>query len=208
MKNSKSFIQTYKWAILVLVLLELVGFIAVYLAFAGNGFIPTGTYLEKKDWLAFAGGYLSFAGTLLISVITAMQTTYYNNRENSKQTQERINAIRPIFAISFPDSSEESHVFTLSISNVGAYPVSNVIMNGHYLYQLLVPAKEKKVMFSYSSDTYYRLLVSEYEKSENGYPKNIIINYEDIDGNNCFQIFEMKLFEGTYYYSLEEINAL
>ena len=35
-------------------------YILIYLSFAGNGFIPTGEYLTKGDWLAFFGTYLSF----------------------------------------------------------------------------------------------------------------------------------------------------
>ena len=206
MKGNKSFINTYKWILILILVLAIGSFVAIYFVFAGEGFIPAGINLEKRDWLAFVGGYLSFVGTVFISAITILQTTYYNNKEASKQAKERNNAIRPIFAISFLESCEASGDFNISLTNVGEYPISNVIVNGHYICQLLTTAGEKSISFSYSNSKKHKLLESEYEKSENGYPKSIIINYEDIDGNSYFQIFEMKTFEGTYYYSLESIE--
>ena len=191
---------------ILLLLLLAAGFVAIYFVFVGDCPIPAGVNLEKSDWLAFVGGYLSFAGTLVISVITILQTTYYNNNEASKQAKERINTIRPIFAISFLELCEASDDFNISLTNVGEYPISNIIVNGHYLYQLLAPSEAKNIVFSYSDPQKHKLLESEYEKSEIGYPKNIIINYEDIDGNSYFQVFEMKPFDGTYYYSLEAIE--
>lgn len=34
------------------------------------------------------------------------------------------------------------------------------------------------------------------------------INYEDVDGNEMYQSFELKDFEGTLYYALEGINEI
>lgn len=208
MKNHKSFVKTYKWILLVTMLLVIVGFIVIYFIFKGKGLIPAGINLQRRDWLAFVGGYLSFAGTLCVSIITVLQTTYYNDKEDYKQAKERINKIRPIFAVDFSGLCKDEEEFKITISNVGEFPISNVAVNGHYLYQLLPTGKEKEIVFSYSNSEKHKLLESEYEKSENGYPKNIIINYEDIDGNSMFQIFEMKLFEGAYYYSLEAIEKV
>lgn len=54
------------WIIgLVLVSSVILLYILIYLSFAGKGFIPTGEYLTKGDWLAFFGTYLSFVDVVM-----------------------------------------------------------------------------------------------------------------------------------------------
>lgn len=48
----------------------------------------------------------------------------------------------------------------------------------------------------------------EFEHNEQGIPKWFNINYEDVDGNEMYQTFELKDFDGTPYYSLESINDI
>ncbi len=151
MKNHKSFVKTYKWILLATMLLVIVGFISIYFIFRDECFISAGINLNKSDWLAFIGGYLPFAGTLFVSVITVLQTTYYNDKEDYKQAKERINKIRPIFAVDFSDLCKDEEKFKITISNVGEFPISNVAVNGHYLYQLLPTGKKKEIVFSYSN---------------------------------------------------------
>ena len=52
-------------------------YVCVYLSFKGNGFIPAGIDLEKKDWLAFLGAYLAFAGTVVVSIVATLQTKHF-----------------------------------------------------------------------------------------------------------------------------------
>lgn len=49
-----------------------------YLWFIFQGGFPSGDGLEKKDWLAFWGSFLSFAGTTVLGAISVWQ----NNRAN------------------------------------------------------------------------------------------------------------------------------
>ena len=48
----------------------------------------------------------------------------------------------------------------------------------------------------------------EFEHNEQGVPKWFNINYEDVDGNEMYQTFELKDFDGTLYYALESINDI
>ena len=46
----------------------------------------------------------------------------------------------------------------------------------------------------------------DFGKTDGGLPEWFNINYEDIDGNDMFQTFELKLFEDKEYYSLSAIE--
>ena len=48
----------------------------------------------------------------------------------------------------------------------------------------------------------YKILENEFEPNGNRIPTWFNINYEDIDGNDLYQTFELKSFEDTVYYSL------
>lgn len=78
-------------------------YILIYLSFAGNGFIPTGEYLTKGDWLAFFGTYLSFVGATLVSVIALVQTHIYAKKQNSRDLAVRKKQIQPIFSVEIID---------------------------------------------------------------------------------------------------------
>lgn len=62
--------------------------------------------------------------------------------------------------------------------------------------------------YSHESKSLIRILQSEYERAENGLPKWFNINYEDVEGNDMFQSFELKEFDGIFYYSLTETTAI
>jgi hypothetical protein len=47
-----------------------------------------------------------------------------------------------------------------------------------------------------------------YEKNEEGLPSWFNINYEDVDGREMFQTFELKSFEGTRYFSLSKTSEV
>lgn len=174
-------------------------FFIIYLIFNGSN-------LGKSDWLAFLSGYLSFVGTIIVSIISLAQTAYYERKRKQKEKCDRTRNIRPIFSIEYSDFQEFTEDFILKIKNVGEYPVSNVIINYCYISQMLLPNEELILKCSYSDNSKYLMPESDFEKSEIGYPKKIVINYENIDGDDWYQGFEMKSFEGSYYYSLCKIE--
>lgn len=71
----KDFFKKY-WYAIVAIPLILVG---TYLWFVVRGVFPTGDNLEKGDWLAFWGGFLSFGGSLLLGIVSIWQ----NNQANA-----------------------------------------------------------------------------------------------------------------------------
>ncbi len=76
---------------------------------------------------------------------------------------------------------------------------------------MLKPSEKKQIQIAYSDSPdakkwgkyIIELLETEFERTETGIPKSFNINYDDIDGNEMFQTYELKDFEGTVYYSLE-----
>ena len=71
-----TFWLAYKKPIIITVAASVVIYIIVYLAFRWNGILPAGTDLEKSDWLSFLGAYLSFVGTVIVSMIAIFQMLY------------------------------------------------------------------------------------------------------------------------------------
>ena len=203
MKHNKSFIQIYKWILLSILLLVIVIYIAIYFIFKGKGLISAEINLEKRDWLAFVGGYLSFAGTLCVSVISILQTDYHNRKESESEKKQREETISPRFSLSLNGVSDNNNSFSIMLQNIGNYPITSVIINDTPFVDFLKPNESKVVKFSYAEEVCIKLLESVYEKDGSGYAKDIVINYDDIDGHMCFQIFKLKTFEGVLYYSFE-----
>ena len=196
-------------------------YILIYLSFAGNGFIPTGEYLTKGDWLAFFGTYLSFVGATLVSVIALVQTHIYAKKQNSRDLAVRKKQIQPIFSVEIididqqlPGTTEAVGLYSSSnfpkhrnvhirIENVAELPIRNVIIFDRYYFQLLKPNEPKDIYVVYSdspdADTKVaviaRILETEYERTERGIPKWFNINFEDVDGNESFQTFTLESFE-------------
>lgn len=98
-KKKFTFSHEYKWWIIGSVIILFVTYVLIYVCFLGNGFLPTGSELEKKDWLAFLGGYLSFAGTLIISLIAILQNKYFSDREKKRIADERKKTVQPILSV-------------------------------------------------------------------------------------------------------------
>ena len=67
--------------------------------FIEDGIFLVGTDLEKGDWLSFLGAYLSFTGTVIVSMIAVFQSHYYNELNEKKNTARRKNEIQPIFSV-------------------------------------------------------------------------------------------------------------
>ena len=209
-------------------------YILIYLSFAGKGFIPTGKYLTKGDWLAFLGTYLSFVGATLVSVIALVQTHIYAKKQHSRDLAVRKKQIQPIFSVEIididqqlPGTAEAVGLYSSSnfpkhrnvhirIENVAELPIRNVIIFDRYYFQLLKPNEPKDIYVVYSdspdADTKVaviaRILETEYERTERGIPKWFNINFEDVDGNESFQTFTLESFEGVQYYSLESTEEI
>lgn len=214
------------------ILVAVLAYIGIYAAFRGNGIFSAGIDLEKSDWLAFLGSYLSFAGTAVVSCIVIFQTYQYEKLSNLSANQKRGKEIQPIFSIQissmdtmpsgsceafnlFDTSTLPNHKsFTIQIENVSSYPIKHVIVFDKYIAQLLKSNEAHSLQGAYEDSPDYdckniiRVLQSEYERSDKGLPKWFNINYEDVDGNDMFQSFELKNFDGQDYYALVEISKL
>ena len=237
MKNSKkrekvTFFSIYKWWFLISIIVLVGIYICVYLSFKGNGFIAVGIDLEKRDWLAFLGAYLAFAGTIIVSIVAALQTKHFAEIEKNKASESRKKEIQPIFSINIEGINQQvsgtADVFdlydsstypkhknvTISLENVSRYPVLNMIIFDKYLFQLLKPNEKKTIQIAYSDSPDIRkwkeyiieIHEADYESTKDGIPKWFNINYDDIDGNEMVQTFALKTFDETNYYSLEKIH--
>ena len=232
--NKSSFMKVYKWWIIITLCLLIAGYALIYVCFLGKGFLPTGIDLEKKDWLAFLGTYLSFAGTLIISLIAILQSRFFAEKEKKRIAADRKKTIQPILSVSIvatnsqisgtaevfnprkPESIPRHKNVTIEIENAGEFPICNVIVFDKYLWQMLKPNEKKQIQVAYSDSPdaqhwknhILELLESEYERTESGIPKWFNINYDDIDGNVMFQTYVLKEFDGTVYYSLEGTHEI
>ena len=237
LKNSKkrekvTFFSIYKWWFLISIIVLVGIYICVYLSFKGNGFIAVGIDLEKKDWLAFLGAYLAFAGTIIVSIVAALQTKHFAEIEKNKASESRKKEIQPIFSINIEGINQQvsgtADVFdlydsstypkhknvTISLENVSRYPILNMIIFDKYIFQLLKPNEKKTIQIAYSDSPDIRkwkeyiieIHEADYESTKDGIPKWFNINYDDIDGNEMVQTFALKTFDETNYYSLEKIH--
>lgn len=231
MNGSNSFWMRYKWYFIGAAGVLVVAYIAIYFSFKGTGFIYAGSDLEKRDWLSFVGAYLSFSGTVAVSLIATLQAKYFSEKEKERIAKVRINELQPIFSISIEDidgsiegvadvfnlhdmSTYPQHKnVTILIENVGQYPIRNVIVFGRYMFQMLKQNEKKNFQVAYSDspdikqwkDHLIELMESDYERTNKGIPQYFNINYDDVDGNKMVQRFELKEFGGIEYYSLEGI---
>lgn len=227
-KRNKSFIQEYKWWIIIPVGFVVVAYVLIYVFFRGSGFLPSGKGLEKKDWLSFLSEYLGFAGTLIISLVAILQSKYFAEQDRKRISAERMRKVQPIlsvnivsmdssisntaeiFSVSRPESIPHHKNVTIEIENAGKYPIRNVIVFDKYFVQMLKPNEKKQIQVAYSdspdakmSKNITVILETDYERTDSGIPKSFPINYDDADGNEFFQIFELKNFDGELFYSLE-----
>ena len=237
MSNKKekkpTFWSRYKVPIVFTVCAAAIVYFLIYLVFTEDGIFLVGTDLEKSDWLSFLGAYLSFTGTVIVSMIAVFQSRYYSELDEEKNIARRKKEIQPIFSIKIvaidiqPDGTAE--VFSLydksknavhknvkiSIENVNKFSIKHVFIFDKYITPLL---KCNEVQFVhcayYDSDDAKKwpgkmvVLFDDYERNDQGIPNWFNINYEDVDGNTMCQIFELKKFEGTLYYSLDSINDI
>lgn len=230
--NPNSFFQKYKCYFIVFFLVVIAAYVIIYLCFRGEGIIPAGNDLGKNDWLMFFGAYLAFAGAIFVGSVAALQSHYYVEQNEEKAKKERKKVIQPIFSVaieeidtsvsgaSYPFSPYDLSTLpkhknvTISIENVGTYPIRNVIIFQKYLYQLLKPNERKVIQIAYSDspdmEKYRKYLIeifeADVERSDEGLPEWFNINYDDVDGNEMYQTFGLKRFDGTAYYSLIDMQ--
>lgn len=226
-KNNTSIGKYLLFRIAIVTIISIILYVGIYFLFFTKGIIPPGVGLAKTDWLSFLGAYLSFYGTVVVSLTIFWHTNYVAKQSEEKIALERKKRIQPVFSInirsrniamekhsSFVDIGNKpdrpSNVI-IEIENANEYPITNVIVFDKYIAPLLKSGEKKTVNCTYSdpTNTYkfpkFVTIINEtdYEKDNKGLPKWFNINYEDIDGNPMYQTFELKHFDETEYYSLE-----
>jgi hypothetical protein len=231
-RKNNTFWKKHKYWLLILFVVLVVAYILIYIDFKGDGFFEAGMDLEKKDWLAFLGAYLTFAGTIGVSFVASLQTRYFAEIEKEKSGELRKKELQPIFSIVIEgidkhiegatevykcnNVSPQHKNITISVENVGNYPILNVTIFDNYMFQLLKPNDKKQFQIAYSDSPdvlrwknhVIEILESEYERTDEGIPKWFNITYDDIDGNVMFQTFELKTFDKDRYYSLGGIHEM
>lgn len=231
-KAQISFWEKYKLHFFIAILSSFILYILIYLFFKGNGIISTGKDLSKSDWLSFLGSYLSFVGTVIVSLIAILQTHYYVVTDEKKKRDERKRQIQPIFSIKIvgidepidgtaevinlenPEKSPKHQNVKISIENVNREPVMNLIVfDEKYITPLLKPNEAINIYCAYYDSADIKRwpdklikLTDEIKRNEQGIPEWFNINYEDVDGQSMYQTFVLKEFEGEFYYSLVGIQ--
>lgn len=204
-------------------------YVIIYLVFRGDGFLYVGNNLTKSDWLSFLGAYLSFTGTIAVSLIAILQSHYYTEIETKRREKEHRKKLQPIFSIRIvavdkqidgtaegfsltnPELNPKHKNVKISIENANPVPITNVIVHDKYLLPLLKDNEPQYVYLAFWDSPDVKawrdkliVLTSEYERDEKGIPKWLNINYDDIDGKSMCQSFVLKSFDSTPYYSLED----
>ena len=205
--------------------------VVVYFCFLPEKWIPLGEDLLKSDWLAFLGAYLSFAGATVVSLFVFWHTSYISRKEEKKAEEERKKKVQPIFsvnilsvngmvhgtaeAITWNGSYQNRHQnMLISIENVNEYPIKHVIVYDKYLCPLLKTGVSMEIQCAYAGsydankypDIVAVITEDVYEKNEEGLPQWFNINYEDVDGREMYQTFQLKKFDNTMYFSLEGVS--
>lgn len=226
-QNNTSIGKYLLFRIAIITIVCIIFFVGIYFLFSTKGIIPSGVGLVKTDWLSFLGAYLSFYGTVVVSLTIFWHTNYVAKQSGEKTALERKKRIQPMFSIEISSQNtvmekhssfvnmgnkpERPSNVIIKIENANEYPVANVIIFNKYIISLLKPGEKKSVYCTYSDptktytfhDSVAVINETDYEKDASGLPKWFNINYDDIDGNEMYQTFELKHFDETEYYSLE-----
>lgn len=218
------------WLSVFFAVMAVLFYIIVYSCFWGDGFLSPGKELEKRDWLGFFGAYLSFIGTVAVSLIATQQSSYFNKGENERRYNERLEMIQPIFSVSI--SAQNSHVgnyavpfnpnvastypkydnFTIKIENIGEYPAMHICIFEKYMFPAIKPGESKSIQAAFSDSEDVRkypkglevvLDSSEPKDEKQRLPLEFNICYDDIDGNSLYQTFKLMDYEGVKYYALK-----
>lgn len=209
----------------------LVIYLVIYLCFLPEKGLPCGSNLNKSDWLSFLGAYLSFAGAIIVSLVVFWHAIYVSKRDAKNSVEQRKKKVQPIFSVNIlslngmvqgtaeaislhgPYINKHENML-ISIENVNEYPIKHVIVYDKYLCPLLKTGEAIKVQCAYAgthdAEKHPNIIavITEdvYEKNEEGLPAWFNICYEDVDGRDMYQTFELKTYEGTRYFSLSETS--
>lgn len=218
------------WLSIFFVVIAVLLYVIVYSCFWGDGVLSPGRELEKRDWLGFLGAYLSFVGTVAVSLIAILQSSYFNKRENERRYNERLEMIQPIFSVSI--SERNSHVgnyavsfnlsdastypkydnFTIKIENISEYPAMHICVFEKYMFPVIKSGESKLIQAAFSDSEDVRkypkglkvvLESSEPKDEEQRLPLEFNICYDDIDGNSLYQTFKLMDFDDVKYYALK-----
>lgn len=211
----KRFLERHKrvcipWGVILLCFILVATYPLVYLAFKGDGPIPTGSGLNKNDWLAFLGAYLSFSGSLIVGAISLWQTKKLYKSQDERAESARRQEIQPMFSLSYDGCSS---VGKLHITNLENVPIRNVFICDQYMLEYIEANGTACVPIKYydshtdSKATAFLELAADYPRNAARFPKHIIISYEDRDGNAMYQIFEPVHSNDKDYYVLDKIDV-
>lgn len=224
MKAIWNITKKYRKYIMSFLIIAVLIYIIIYLCFFTDGFLSAGKGLAKKDWLSFLGSYLSFIGTLAVSMVAILHNVEYDNKEKHRQRVERVNKIQPIFSVDYVQNVQISNKVEADdlrngasikhdnvrfvIENEGNYPILHVKVFDEYVKSILKEREKLIIYVAYDNSAdackkdVIRLFEAKYEKTNANMPKRFNILYEDIDGNSMSQAFELNCFNKKYYYSL------
>lgn len=114
----KDFVKRYGKYFIAFLIASILIYSIIYLCFIGDGFLSAGKDLAKEDWLSFLGAYLSFIGTVAVSLIALFQSSYYTKTENERRLYEHRKKIQPIFSVDIVEMNKQidgtSEAFNLS----------------------------------------------------------------------------------------------
>lgn len=167
-------------------LLAVFAFIFIYLIFSNKCLIPSGINLSRKDWLSFIGTYLSFVGTTSMALMTFSQSRQFKNKDEKEKQINRQKEISPIFSLEIMETEDTPQ--TIKLKNVAKYPVRNVVLNDTFHFDLLPMNCEEKIEFLGKEIQFS----NGYSRNKYEYPNSIVVNYEDIDGNLGYHIFNFE----------------
>ena len=230
-RKKLTFWSKYKMPIIAIVAFSAIVYVIIYLVFKENGIFPVGTGIEKIDWLSFLGAYLSFIATVIVRLIAIFQSIYYSELNERKDAENRKKEIQPIFSVKIVSIDMQldgtAEAFSLydkatnpihknvkiSVENVNRFPIKHMIVFDKYITPLLKCNEIQYVHCAYYDSVDAKkwpkqmaVLTDEYERNDQGVPTWFNVNYEDVDGNEMFQRFELKDFDGKLYYALNSIN--
>lgn len=89
----KGFFKKNKKVIVISTIFAIGLYFLIWVWFLVDGFIPTGKELDKSDWLAFAGSFLAFIGTVALGALALWQNKKANHTNKSLQLMQINSAI-------------------------------------------------------------------------------------------------------------------
>lgn len=89
MKRNKSLLY-----VILIVLAFIILYVIIWIVFLFNGPISTGEGISKRDWLLFLSGYLSFVGTISVSIMVIVQNSRYRKIDKERNRLQNMPTIK------------------------------------------------------------------------------------------------------------------